>query len=381
MSKNLKIFIILPTWLGDAVMSSAALKLIFTHFKSLDKNAQFFLYGSFAACELFKECENTQVFEAFKKRRFISFFKLARAFKKDFNFDYAFSFRSAMSSKIMLFMLASRAKFVFKKHAFKELHQVLKYLFFVKNALNLSSNENLQSHFFKKEPLSENFKNVSVEKIEFNQAFLSLNEKLKNEILNENSLFLPFKFHKNSLDELLKEHKKSEFCFKELKFLGINAGAHYGLAKRWPPQYFATVANAFSSTHQILIFGVKSESEICSEIENLLLKKCIKAINLCAKTSIKELCEYISALDLLLTNDSGTMHIAAVYKIKSVVLFGPTNFKQTSPWNNQNARLLHLNLSCMPCMKRICPLKTHECMLNLKPEFVINAAKELLKEK
>lgn len=373
MRKNLKIFIFLPTWLGDSVMASAGLKLIFKHFKNLDKNAEFYLYGSFVACELFKECENVRVFQAPKKRRFLSFFKLVRTFKKDFGgFDYAFSFRSALSAKIMLFMLASKFKFCLDKRAFKASHQVLKYLFFVKNALNLNVNENLQSHVLKKEALNSF---VSVEKFKPSKEFERLDESLKAQIIDETSLFLPFKtakVHKLSTDLNLKATQSA------VKTLGINAGAHYGSAKRWLPEYFAKVALAFKDSHEIVLFGVASEAEICNEIENLLLKNGVRVLNLCGKTSIKELCEAISALDLLITNDSGTMHIAAVYKVRSVVLFGPTNFTQTSPWCNENAALVHLNLTCMPCMKRVCPIKTHACMLELKPEFIITAAKQLL---
>ena len=162
------------------------------------------------------------------------------------------------------------------------------------------------------------------------------------------------------------------------KLLGINAGAKYGSAKRWSEEYFAKVALEFSQTHQILIFGVASESEICEKIEQILSQNGINALNLCAKTSIKELCELISALDIFISNDSGAMHIAAVYKVPTIAVFGPTKFSQTSPWQNENARLVHLNLPCQPCMKRVCPLKHHKCMQELHPELVIKEARALL---
>ena len=85
-------------------------------------------------------------------------------------------------------------------------------------------------------------------------------------------------------------------------------------------------------------------------------------------------------LDILITNDSGPMHIGAAYGVKTIAIFGPTNFHQTSPWQ-KSARLVHLNLACMPCMKRICPLKHHACMNDLKPQIVIDKIKQLLKEK
>ena len=67
------------------------------------------------------------------------------------------------------------------------------------------------------------------------------------------------------------------------------------------------------------------------------------------------------------------MHIAAAFKVKTRALFGPTKFKETSPYKNENAKILHLNLECMPCMKRVCPIKTHECMKNLTPKMVLDS--------
>ncbi|TQR32445.1 ADP-heptose--LPS heptosyltransferase [Campylobacter sp. MIT 99-7217] len=307
----MKIFINLPTWLGDCVMASVALRAIFEHFKG----AKFVIFGSSVACELFKECENVQVFVQSPKKRYLNFYRLSRIWGC---FDYAFSFRSAFSAKLMLFMIQARHKFCFDKNKDKNSHQVLKYLSFMEHSLNLK--------------------------------------------VQDTSLFLPFK------------------PLPKTKTLGLNPGAKYGLAKRWDSAYFAKTALAFKNTHKILIFGVQSESEICAEIENLLLKEGCECVNLCGKTSIKELCQQISALDLFISNDSGAMHIAAAYKIKTLAIFGPTKFSQTSPWQNENARILHLDLACMPCMKRVCPLKHHKCMVDLKPELVINAGFSLLKE-
>ena len=70
------------------------------------------------------------------------------------------------------------------------------------------------------------------------------------------------------------------------------------------------------------------------------------------------------------------MHLGAALKVKMLVLFGPTKFIQTSPWQSKNAKIIHLNLACMPCMKRVCPLKHHKCMQDLTPQMVIEKLKE-----
>lgn len=305
----MKIFINLPTWLGDAVMASAAIYAI----KEKYPDANFLFYGSFVSTELFKNLQNSKVLVENKKQRFSQIFKIRKELGE---FDLAISFRSAFSSKIILNLIKVKKRFYFDKNQNKNEHQVLKYLKFIENSFHFKA--------------------------------------------SSNSLKLPIKAKTTK------------------KILGINAGAHYGSAKRWNSEYFAQVAKEFASTHKIIIFGVEYEEEICKSIEKILLKDDIKVKNLCGKTSIFTLCKNISMLDLLITNDSGPMHIGAAYGVKTIAIFGSTNFHQTSPWQ-KNARLVHLNLPCMPCMQKVCPLEHHACMDDLKPQIVIDKAKELLK--
>jgi len=157
--------------------------------------------------------------------------------------------------------------------------------------------------------------------------------------------------------------------------IGINPGATYGSAKRWYPEEFAKVANELGKSYDIIIFGGPGEEEIANDIEKNLTIKNYK--NLCGKLTIKELCEKIGGLELFITNDSGPMHIAAAFKVKIVALFGPTKYKETSPYNTEY-KIVTKNLECAPCMKRECPLKHHECMKLITANEVIKASKEIL---
>ena len=133
----------------------------------------------------------------------------------------------------------------------------------------------------------------------------------------------------------------------------------------------------FAKDYEIIILGAgKEEAKICAKICEILAQNGIKAKNLCNKTSIHTLTQNIALSDLFLTNDSGAMHLGAALKVKMLVLFGPTKFTQTSPWQSKNAKIIHLNLACMPCMKRVCPLKHHKCMQDLTPQMVIEKLKE-----
>ena len=95
------------------------------------------------------------------------------------------------------------------------------------------------------------------------------------------------------------------------------------------------------------------------------------------KTSISELINKISKLDLFITGDSGPMHLAAAFQIPTVSIFGPTNYKETSQWMNQKSKILTKNLDCQPCMKRVCPLVHHKCMRTIKSLDVLNAVEAL----
>ena len=314
----MRVFIELPTWLGDSVMASAAIENLVQN----EKNLQIVFFGSFVACELYKShpnCEKVVVDESKKaKFRFLSLAKSAKSLGK---FDLALSFRSSFASKFLLFFINAKQKAIFRKSK-TVLHQVLKYANFVKNALGLGE-----------------------------------------------------------ISTQLKLHFTPQISNK--KTLALNPGASYGSAKRWYPEYFAQVALNFKDEFEIAIFGGKGEQEICEKIEQILKENGATCQNLAGKTSIKELCERIAGLSkngIFVTNDSGPMHVAAAFHVPTIALFGPTKFSETSPWGNEFAKIVHLNLECMPCMKRVCPLKTHACMKELKPQMVIDEINLLRKE-
>ena len=161
---------------------------------------------------------------------------------------------------------------------------------------------------------------------------------------------------------------------KSSRILGINPGASYGSAKRWYPDQFAKIAIELSSNFDILIFGGVNELEFAKEIESNLVKNNISNyLNLAGKTTISELTNYISNLDVFITADSGPMHIAASLDIPTIALFGPTDPIETSQWKNSHSVMIKKELECQPCMKRTCPLKHHNCMKLIDAREVIDS--------
>lgn len=322
----MKILIILPNWLGDAIMSTPTIEALAKHYPK----AEFTFIGSYVTIEALKHhplCHNAIVDETKKATsRLLATIKVAKQLP---SFDLALTFRKNIYASLLLRFTKTAVR-IGRKTWFNKLlltksisfvndkHLVLNYFAFVKDLISKSMSADVLKLYIPKET-----------------------------------------FEKPSL--------------------GINPGATYGSAKRWYPKEFAKVAHHFSKDYQIVIFGGPTEvamgDEIAQELENLGVKA---YKNLAGKTSVYELCSYIGGCDLFLTNDSGPMHIAAAYQVPTVAIFGPTKHTETSQWENEQSEIVRLDMDCAPCMKRVCPLKHHECMKNITAPMVIDAMKKIV---
>lgn len=243
-------------------------------------------------------------------KKIINFFKILANIQE---FDYFFSFRASFRSKLLKRIVNSKNKYQYNKRIAQGQHQVEKYNNFVNHSLKIKST-----------PGS------------------------------------------------LKLHPKDHAKKKLTKIVGINPGASYGSAKRWYPKEFANVAINLSSEFDIIIFGGPNEKGFALEIENYLIDRNVRNYqNLAGKTTVIELMGFISILDLLVTGDSGPMHIAAAFQVPTISIFGPTSDLETSQWMNRKNMILKKNLDCQPCMKRTCPLNHHNCMKQIKAQEVL----------
>jgi heptosyltransferase-2 len=155
----------------------------------------------------------------------------------------------------------------------------------------------------------------------------------------------------------------------------VNAGATYGSAKRWYPDRFAAVADALSVEWgaKVVLAGSTAEAPLAGEIEAAMR---MAPVNLAGKTTVRELMALLSLSSFLVSNDSGPMHIGAALGVPLVAIFGPTDWRRTSPWSDR-ARVVRVDVDCSPCMLRTCD-RGHECMLGVTAGMVIEAARELL---
>lgn len=155
--------------------------------------------------------------------------------------------------------------------------------------------------------------------------------------------------------------------------LAICPGAEFGPSKRWPEHHYANVANAkLAEGWEVFLFGSRNDEKVCDKIQSLTNSKCL---NFTGRTSLGEAIDLLSLASLVLTNDSGLMHIAAALNKPLVAVYGSTSPAFTPPLH-PGARIVRNNLPCSPCFKRECPLKHHRCMEDLKPATVLEELSE-----
>ncbi len=164
----------------------------------------------------------------------------------------------------------------------------------------------------------------------------------------------------------------------QLKFnkpvVAMCPGAAFGSAKRWPKEYYADVANQLKSTWQIWLFGSKEDYAITSFIQNSTKGRCL---NFAGDTTLEDAIDLISLSNIVLSNDSGLMHVSAALNKPLIAFYGPTpeNF---APPLAKNTVSLYTDIECRPCRARECPLKHHLCMLEILPSNVIDHIRELV---
>jgi heptosyltransferase II len=158
-------------------------------------------------------------------------------------------------------------------------------------------------------------------------------------------------------------------------WVAINPGATFGSAKRWLPERFARVADALANRHGVHTVIVGGPAEVA--MGQAVAKAMHTApLNLAGKTSLRQLMAILDRCRLLVSNDSGPMHVAAALGTAVAAIFGPTDHTTTSPLT-PSSRLVRRAVDCSPCLLRDCP-SDHRCMSEITVEDVLEAAEDLL---
>jgi heptosyltransferase-1 len=170
---------------------------------------------------------------------------------------------------------------------------------------------------------------------------------------------------------------KSKWKTDGAKWIALQPGARWE-NKRWPVEYFSELvrplAEKFPDTH-FAILGSDEDKSLGEIISRAAPEHCL---NLCGKTSLPEMIEWVRLCDLMVTNDTGPMHAAAALGKPVIALFGPTEPRRTGPYG-QLENVLRIDLPCSPCLKSVCHFeKPMECLRALPSALVFERVQKLL---
>ncbi|WP_304381666.1 lipopolysaccharide heptosyltransferase II [uncultured Helicobacter sp.] len=404
----------LPNWLGDSVMVSPA----FEWLKKSFETAQFTLVGTKASCGIYERDKRVKaIFIDTTKAASCRIIATKALANKIGTHDIAISFSNTFFSALLLYwsksplrigygknarnFLLSHPLTLHKYHQNRLKHQVLLYLELIT-------------------PLSQvqNYAIKTQNSADFIQDFAYKNDKHKKDSINLSN----HSHIKISHDEILTYlatqplHLISSPITLPTKSyaIGINPGAAFGSAKCWEKSYFIDIIKHFlTQGYDVYLFGSSEQSRANVEIAQSFINHPQAQFfhNLTDKTSLTQLIDYIGAMNVFITNDSGPMHIAAALNVPMIAIFGPTNIDETAPYspaplaqnhtleiqsaanmrdtqdsisphiieNPPHWVLLCKYVPCAPCKKRECPLTHHRCMTLITPQEVITHTMNLLK--
>ena len=163
--------------------------------------------------------------------------------------------------------------------------------------------------------------------------------------------------------------------------LALCPGAEFGPAKRWPEDKYAEIAQRWlEQGGQVWIFGSAKDSPVAETIrQQLPAELAVNCRSLAGETSLTEAIDLLAASQQVVSNDSGLMHIAAALGRPLVAVYGSTSTEYTPPLTKR-MRLVHTDIACRPCFKRVCPLGHLNCLNLLPSEQVWQAIGQLQAE-
>jgi lipopolysaccharide heptosyltransferase I len=153
--------------------------------------------------------------------------------------------------------------------------------------------------------------------------------------------------------------------------------------KNWPPEHFAVLAERLleQGAERLFLVGGSDDHAVCSEIAEKISPE--KVCNACGRTTLPELGALLKRMDLVVTVDSGPMHIAAALQVPVVSLFGATEPARTGPYGDTAFTVEGENrLDCQPCFSRHCSRGDFACLWrNVTPEMVARHTERILAQK
>ena len=180
--------------------------------------------------------------------------------------------------------------------------------------------------------------------------------------------------------KLLPKEPNEEFNYSRTNLsskknvLAICPGAEFGKSKQWPAAYFAEVATrVLRKGWGVWIFGSSNDRSVADLILGNIGEEFRDSyIDLVGKTDLSEAIDLLSLVSVVLSNDSGLMHVAAALGKNVIGLYGSTSPDFTPPLSNSK-KLISTDIECRPCFERECRFGHLRCLTEIKPERVLDA--------
>jgi heptosyltransferase-2 len=205
---------------------------------------------------------------------------------------------------------------------------------------------------------------------------LCLGEDFKPQVVNPLPLLIASHAQRSAAARLF---QNSDIKSISRPLIALNAGATNSRAKCWPAERYAALADQLINTldARVVLIGAPGERRSAERVIEQM-QNC-GAINLAGKTSMVELAGLLDTCNLLVSNDTGPAHIAAALGRPTLSIFGPTNEFETAPMGPRSEMIRAEGIECARCMHRDCPID-HRCMTRISPQEVFEKAMRLLKE-
>ncbi|MCK9469289.1 MAG: lipopolysaccharide heptosyltransferase II [Porticoccaceae bacterium] len=159
--------------------------------------------------------------------------------------------------------------------------------------------------------------------------------------------------------------------------LALCPGAEFGPAKRWPESHYGAVAAALVARGwQVWIFGSARDRPVAETLVQHAGDAAAHCHILAGETALADAIDLLSLADAVVSNDSGLMHVAAALARPLVVLYGPTSPGFTPPLAKA-VEVLSIPVDCGPCFQRECPKDHHKCLVDIRPDQVLEALERL----
>jgi heptosyltransferase-2 len=334
---SMKIIVRMPNWIGDSILAIPALSDLA---KSLPE-AKIWLACHERVADLFSGTDLIEDIVVIRDQASLRGIKRSSKDLREYGFDVGLLFTNSFSSALLFYKAGIPQRWGYSRD--------LRNLFLTKSV-----------------PVKEN-----EEPVHHVYYYLDLLRGLGLETHHPHLTLSVSSEEKNKARELY----LSTHINDQRPIILLNPGAFYGSAKRWPAEKYAELARMLQEGRNahILITGSKNEIDIAESISDSLQAP---AVILSGKTSLRGFAALMSQSSLLVTNDTGPMHMANALGVPVVALFGPTDPRSTKPFQEPSL-YIKKEAPCWPCSYRDCPFD-HRCMNQITAEEVYRACQSFI---